>query len=195
MRGKRLLQTLKLCTISSGAQRAEYLRENNVFASMGKNCTWMDRKVPLYAKLIRIGDNVHFASDVTLVTHDITHKMLNGSGELKEKYDADRFNEKVGCIDIGSNVFIGSGVTVLYDVKIGDNVIIAAGAVVSKDIPSGTVAGGVPARKICSFDEYLDNRNEACQNDVMASRQTLPPETVAMLWESFENERTDSLSE
>ena len=156
---------------------------------MGENCTWMDRKVPLYAKLIKIGDNVHFASNVTLVTHDITHKMLNGNDMLRADNENARFNEKVGCIEIGNNVFVGSGVTILYDVKIGDNVIIAAGAVVAKDVASGTVVGGVPAKKICTFDEYLANRNSVCKNDVMANNQTLSTETVESIWKNFEDER------
>ena len=59
-----------------------------------------------------------------------------------------------GEINIGDNVFIGSNSTILYDVTIGDNVIIGAGSLVNKDIPNGSVAAGVPARVIGSFDEY-----------------------------------------
>lgn len=39
---------------------------------------------------------------------------------------------------------------------IGDNVIIGAGSVVTKNIPSDSVAAGVPARVICSLDEYYE---------------------------------------
>lgn len=38
---------------------------------------------------------------------------------------------------------------------IGDNVIIGAGSLVNKNIPSGTVAAGVPCKVIGSFDEYM----------------------------------------
>ena len=44
--------------------------------------------------------------------------------------------------------------------KIGDNVVIAAGAVVNKDIPSGSVAAGVPAKVIGSFDDLRKKRLE-----------------------------------
>ena len=40
-------------------------------------------------------------------------------------------------------------------VTIGDNVVIGAGAVVTKDIPSNSVAVGVPAKVIKTADEYL----------------------------------------
>jgi acetyltransferase-like isoleucine patch superfamily enzyme len=41
-------------------------------------------------------------------------------------------------------------------VTIGDNVIIWAWSVVTKDIPSNSVAVGVPAKVIESLDDYYD---------------------------------------
>ena len=90
----------------------------------------------LYAKLISIGNNVWMASGVEFIPHDVTHFMLNG---MK---DGHKYQEKIGCIEIGNNVFIGADAKILYDVKVGDNVIIAAGALVNKDVPSDTVWGG-----------------------------------------------------
>ena len=57
-------------------------------------------------------------------------------------------------ITVGSNVYFGAHSIVLPSVTIGDNVIIGAGSIVSKDIPSNSVAVGVPARVIKSIDEY-----------------------------------------
>ena len=51
-------------------------------------------------------------------------------------------------IKIGKNCWIASGVIIIGKVQIGDSVIIASGSVVSKDIPSNTIAGGVPAKPI-----------------------------------------------
>lgn len=50
-----------------------------------------------------------------------------------------------GCIRIGDNVYIGTGVTILGPVKIGSNVLIAAGSVVIKDIPDNCMVAGNPA--------------------------------------------------
>ena len=47
---------------------------------------------------------------------------------------------------IGTDVWLGAGVTVLGGVSIGDGCVVGAGAVVAHDLPSGTVAVGVPAR-------------------------------------------------
>jgi acetyltransferase-like isoleucine patch superfamily enzyme len=49
---------------------------------------------------------------------------------------------------VGSNVWLGSKVTILKGVTIGDNAVIGAGAVVSRDILENAVAVGVPAHVV-----------------------------------------------
>lgn len=44
-------------------------------------------------------------------------------------------------------------------VTIGDNCIIGAGSVVTKSIPANSVACGVPAKVICSIEDYV-RKNE-----------------------------------
>ncbi|MDC3259249.1 acyltransferase [bacterium] len=53
-------------------------------------------------------------------------------------------------ISIGDNVWMGDGVTILDGVSIGDNAAVGAGSVVNKNIPSGEVHAGVPAKNIRS---------------------------------------------
>lgn len=60
----------------------------------------------------------------------------------------------MGRVVIGNNVFIGINTIILPGVEIGDNVIIGAGSIVTKNILSNTVACGVPARALCSIEEY-----------------------------------------
>lgn len=105
----------------------------------------MFRKIPLYSRLISLGDNVWIASNVTFVTHDVIHCMLNN------KLETDEFKENIGCIDIKDNVFIGSNSRVMMNVTIGANTIIGAGSLVCKDIPGDGVYAGIPARYICSL--------------------------------------------
>jgi len=53
-----------------------------------------------------------------------------------------------GKIVIGDEVWIGTSVTILHNVKIGRYSVIGAGSVVTKDIEPYSVYAGVPARKI-----------------------------------------------
>ncbi|CAA6813627.1 MAG: Acyltransferase [uncultured Sulfurovum sp.] len=51
-------------------------------------------------------------------------------------------------IKIGNDVWIASNVTILKGVHIHDGAIIAANSVVNSDVPSYTIYGGTPAKKI-----------------------------------------------
>lgn len=51
-------------------------------------------------------------------------------------------------VEIGNDVWIGSGVKLLGGIHIGDGSVVAAGAVVCKDVPPYTIVGGVPAKII-----------------------------------------------
>lgn len=56
-------------------------------------------------------------------------------------------------VHIGNDVWIGSNAVVLPGVTIGDDVVIGAGSVVTHDIPSHTVALGVPCRVVREITE------------------------------------------
>ena len=98
----------------------------------------ISRKIPLYSRLISIGNNVIIASNVGFATHDGIHFMLNNLFDKNEMC----FEENVGCIEIGNNVFVGAGSKILYNVKIGNNVIVGANTLINKDIPDNTVVAG-----------------------------------------------------
>ncbi|NUN63512.1 acyltransferase [Pseudanabaena biceps] len=51
-------------------------------------------------------------------------------------------------VNIGEDVWLGAGVTVLGGVNIGDGCIVGAGAVVTSDLPPYAIAVGVPAKVI-----------------------------------------------
>ena len=150
-RKERKFWSLILYLIPSAKKRTSFMKKKGLWGSIGDNCLIQKRKLPLYSNLIFIHDNVKIASNVGFVTHDIIHKMLN------QKYIGEEsFVERVGCIEIGDNVFVGSGTRILYDTRIGNNVIIGSDSLVNKDIPDNSVYAGVPAKFICSFDEYVE---------------------------------------
>lgn len=57
-----------------------------------------------------------------------------------------RHTNVAGSPVIGSRVDIGAGAKILGPIRIGDDVSIGANAVVITDVPSGSIAVGVPAR-------------------------------------------------
>ena len=107
--------------ILTATKRATYLKKHDIFYHMGNNCMTMFRKIPLYPKLISFGNNVWIASNVSFITHDVIHQMLNN--RINKKC----FSEHIGCIELKDNVFIGANTTILSNVSIGPNVIVGAG--------------------------------------------------------------------
>ena len=63
---------------------------------------------------------------------------------IKEDLKFDEYKPTI----IGSDVWIGSRVTIMGGVNVGHGCTIAAGAVVTKDIPPYSIVGGVPAKII-----------------------------------------------
>ena len=189
MRGKRLRQTLRLYCILTSTGRTKYLKDHHVFGAIGDNCNVMSRTVPLYAKLIKLGNNVRLASKVTFVTHDVAHVMLNANPTLK----GEQFKEKIGCIEIKDNVFVGAGTTILYGVRIGSNVIIGAGSLVNKDVPANSVAVGVPAKIISTFDEYITKRRSenAYPEGIGPGEETIDDATAQWCWREFSKAHGD----
>ena len=105
---------------------------------VGRNFYANYNLVVLDCAKVTIGDNVFIAPNVGIYTagHPIVAEQRNSG--LEYAYP----------ISIGSNVWIGAGTHICPGVTIGDNVVIGAGSVVTKDIPSGTVAYGVPCKVI-----------------------------------------------
>lgn len=183
MRGTRAWHTFRLFTILSAKKRTKYLKEHSVFFNIGENCLIMDRKVPLYSKLIFIGNNVNLASNVQFVTHDITHLMLNN---IENGVNCN-FQEIVGCIYIGNNVFVGANTTILYGTKIGNNVIVGANSVVNKDVPDNSIVAGVPARVIGTFDSYIKKRvsRNLYPHNMKPVMEKCSDELVQWCWQDF----------
>ena len=186
MTRKRLWQTIRINLMMSSVKRVNYLRKNHIFGEIGENVTITDRKIPLYAKLIRIHNNVRIASNVTFATHDITHFVLNKMPNSR----GGGYSETIGCIELMDNVFIGANSTIVGGVRIGPNAIVAAGAVVTKDVAKNSVVGGVPARYICSFDEWLAKREEKYPPELKPTHQDVSDELVKYMWEKFEKWRS-----
>jgi len=94
--------------------------------------------VALDVAAIVIGDDVQVGPNVQLLTP--THPV--DPGLRRARWEAGE------PITVGDNVWLGGGVIVLPGVTIGPDTVVGAGAVVTRDLPSGVVAVGNPARVI-----------------------------------------------
>ena len=92
-----------------------------------------------------IGDRVSIGPSVLLVTDSSP----NNSRLIK------MFPLVSGHIIIKNDVWLGAGVIILPNVTIGECSVVGSGAVVTKDIPSYSVAAGMPAKVIKNI-----NKNE-----------------------------------
>lgn len=141
---------------SSSGRYIKYLRKKGCI--IGENCVFRNVKTARIditrPSLIEIGDNVDMNHNFQIMTHDwasgvfrnVFHNIWPSSGKVK----------------IGSNIYFGTDVIVLKGVTIGDNCVIAAGSIITKDIPSNSVAAGMPAKVICTLEEYYKKREQTC---------------------------------
>ncbi|TFD71740.1 DapH/DapD/GlmU-related protein [Cryobacterium sp. Hb1] len=112
---------------------------------IGAGCRILSDIITSEPWLISVGDRVTISSGVTFITHD-------GSGWLYRDERGRRY--RFAPIRVGSDVFIGAGVTVLPGVQIGDRCVVGAGSVVTASVPDGTIVAGVPARPIKDWPEF-----------------------------------------
>lgn len=98
-------------------------------------------------------------------------------------------SEKIGCIEIQDNVFIGSKTTILGNVRIGKNVIVAAGSLVNKDVPDNSVVAGVPAKVVESFEDFARKRFEERQYGFKITGQIVAKSQEEYFWSEFEKQR------
>lgn len=136
---------------------------NKLFGKVGKNC-WIESPFNCdYGYNITVGDNFYTNTNCCIldcakitignnvwIGPNVGIYTPNHAFDSKERTHG---YEKSLPIEIGDNVWIGGGVTIIGGVKIGQNSIIGAGSVVTKNIPSGVIAAGNPAKIIREITE------------------------------------------
>lgn len=175
----RLLQIIKLNLQRGAVARGDWLRKKGVFSKMGHNVRYQIRGIPLYPELISIGSNINLSSGVQLITHDAIHLVYN---ELSK--DEDELPEKVECIEIKDNVFIGANCVILGGVRIGPNAIVSANTLVNRDLEPGGIYGGVPAKRIGDFYDLWESRKRR-DYPAVEENQFISDEEIENAWNYF----------
>ena len=115
--------------------------------TIGNNSGLSNTALHCYNK-ITIGDFVNIGAG-TMIFDTNFH-----STEWKTREDRheDFINAKTAPIYIGNHVFIGARCIIGKGVVIGDKSMIAAGSVVTRNVPTGEIWGGNPAKFIKKID-------------------------------------------
>jgi lipopolysaccharide O-acetyltransferase len=103
---------------------------------------------------ISIGNNVLMASKIFISDHN--HGYYSSLKEhLHESPDIppiDRLLSQHDSVTIEDNVWVGEFVSILPGVTIGKGSVIACNSVVTRDIPPYSIAAGIPAKPIKTYD-------------------------------------------
>lgn len=116
---------------------------------IGKGTT-LQRNVTINGD-VRIGAECLFAPNIFISSTSHVHDYLPGVGirEQERTISREAFLQHYNRpIVIGDDVWLGANVVLMPGVVIGSHVVIGANSVVNIDIPSGTIAAGVPVRII-----------------------------------------------
>ena len=108
----------------------------NARLEIGENCCINVNFSLTCASHIKIGNNVFIGQNVSIRDTHGDH-FINTPGYQNTK-----------PVEIGDHVWIASEAMIMPGVKIGPGSIVAAKSLVTKDVPSGTMVAGVPAKVI-----------------------------------------------
>jgi acetyltransferase-like isoleucine patch superfamily enzyme len=72
--------------------------------------------------------------------------ILTGGLDLREGFVSER--HVAGSVVVREHAWIGARAIVLPGVTIGENAVVAAGSVVNRDVESGAIVAGNPARVV-----------------------------------------------
>lgn len=135
----------------------------NINSSLSADPIGGDTRTILYTRhdgVIKIGDGVGLSNTTIVAESFVVIGEYTNIGGSTKIYDTDfhsidsrvRLNGdkdiKSSPVTIGERVFIGGHCLILKGVTIGNDSVIGAGSVVTKDVPSGEIWAGNPARFI-----------------------------------------------
>jgi len=116
------------------------------YSYLGNDCSVSDTTIGRYCAIaahVRLGAPNHPMQRASQHRFTYCPEYYDTAQTRDHEFFAER---RAARVEIGHDVWIGNGVTVLPGVRVGHGAVLAAGAVVTKDVPDWTIIGGVPGR-------------------------------------------------
>ena len=138
------------CTVGDQTKIGTFV-EIQKNARVGKRCKISSHT--FVCEGVVIEDNVFIGHGVMFI-NDTHPRATAADGSLQTEADL-----KVEPTIVGRGASIGSGATILCNVKIGENALVGAGSVVTKDVPPNTIVAGNPARILRTIERAAEENN------------------------------------
>ena len=157
--------------------KVAYLRHKGVRIGQGCQIITSVNAFGTEPWLIELGNRVTITHGVVFLTHD-------GSSRLfRNKIPGlSRYGNRFGRILIHDECFIGVNSVIMPDVEIGPNSIVGVGSVVNRDVPPNMVYAGVPAKPICTLEEYIERYKQKMIGIKAEDRESLRKELTLRFW-------------
>ena len=135
------------CEIGDGTKIGAFV-EIQKNAKIGKRCKISSHT--FVCEGVTIEDNVFVGHGVVFI-NDSYPRATTAEGELKTEADW-----KVERTVVSRGASIGSGATILANLRIGENAIVGAGSVVTRDVPANGIVAGNPAKLLRYIEPALE---------------------------------------
>lgn len=157
--------------------KVEFLRRQGV--RIGQDCEILTGTANFGTEpwLIELGNRVTITQGVLFLTHDGANRVFRH--RIK---DSAPWGNRFGTIRVLDNSFVGANAILLPGIQVGPNSIVGVGSVVNQRVPPNTVVAGVPARPICTLEEYVERYRGKMIPIAATNREELRSELTQRFW-------------